>query len=44
MNTHVDGKIDKAQVAGVTIYVIFDRKYIRGLYKCIIGHFNVDIH
>ena len=40
----MDGKIDKAQVAGVTIHVTFDRKYIRGLYKYIIGHFYVDIH
>ena len=36
-------KIDKAQVTGVTIDVIFDRKYIRGGYKFIIGHFYVDI-
>ena len=36
-------KIDEAQVTGVTIDVIFDRKYIRGGYKFIIGHFNVDI-
>ena len=29
-NARVDGKIDKAQVAGVTNDVIFDRNYIRG--------------
>ena len=44
MNTHGDAKINKSWVAGVTIHVIFDRKYIEGLYEFIIGHFYVDIH
>ena len=35
----VDGKIYKAQVAGVINDVIFDRNYIRGGYRFIIGHF-----
>ena len=39
MNTHLDGKIDKAQVSGVTIHVIFDSKYITGGYRFIIGRF-----
>ena len=39
MNTRTDGKIDKAQVAGVTNDAIFDRHYIRGGYRFIIGHF-----
>ena len=29
-NTHLDGKIDKAQLSGVPIHVIFDSKYITG--------------
>ena len=42
MTTSVDGKIDKAQVAGVTINVIFDREYIMGGYRFIIGHFYIE--
>ena len=39
MNTHADGKIDKAQGAGVTNDEIFDRNYTRDGCRFIIGHF-----
>ena len=37
--SHLDGKIHKAQVSGVPIGVSFDRKYITGGYRFIIGRF-----
>ena len=38
----MDGKIDKAHIAGVTNDVIFDRNYIRGGYRFINWSFYVD--